>query len=403
MSWLDTIDQSLTIRTGNGSEFSVLWKPLSKALEWNYAEFNFNNIDGGLVRRERLKARKFPIRFWFQGEDHLDNAQAFENSSRDTRPWTISHPLYGSILVQPTSLEFNNEQYGITEITGTVIETLTDDLPVFSPDPVYKITNDKAALDEVLIAAYDDTPTVEDVTEVLEENNNFFLKALKLLKKAGEYINKFKAAQRAALNAISKVSSAIRAGQALINAPAMFANGIKERVGLLKDQFGGLRASVSRLTGRSGKKMYESRGASFVGTMCLAAAYPQPGDYSNRPAVTETIEAVITMYNDYAADLDSLQSINGGSPDSYIPDFESLKRLKDLVDFTVSSLLTISLGAKQERTVILENDSNWILLAHRFYGLKADDSTIQELIDNNQAGLNEMLVVKKGRRVVYYV
>jgi hypothetical protein len=403
MSWLDTIDLPLTIRTGNGSEFSVLWKPLSKALEWNVAEFNFNNIDGGLVNRRRLKARKFPIRFWFQGEDHLDNAQAFENSSKDTRPWTISHPLYGNLLVQPTALEFNNENYGITEITGTVIETLTDDLPVFSPDPVYKITNDKAALDEVLIAAYDDTPTTEDVTEMLEENNNFFLKALKLLKKAADLINKFKAAQRAALNAISKVNTAIRTAQALINAPAMFVNGIKERTGLIKDQFGGLRSKVGKLTGRSGKKMYESRGSSFVSTMCLASAYPSPGDYSNRPAVLEVAASVIEMYNNYVTDIDSLQSANGGSPDSYIPDFESLNRLKDLVDFTVSNLFTISQGAKQQRTVVLENDSNWILLAHRFYGLKADDSTIQELIDNNQAGLNEMLVVKKGRRVVYYV
>jgi hypothetical protein len=98
-----------------------------------------------------------------------------------------------------------------------------------------------------------------------------------------------------------------------------------------------------------------------------------------------------------------LQSDNASSPESYIPDANSLIGLNNIINFTISNLYDVALDSKQERSIILEEDSNIFLLTHRFYGLQEDDSSIDQFMDQNEIGLNEMLGIRKGRRIIYYV
>jgi hypothetical protein len=44
-----------------------------------------------------------------------------------------------------------------------------------------------------------------------------------------------------------------------------------------------------------------------------------------------------------------------------------------------------------------------INITHRFYGLDLADENITRIIDSNNIGINEILEVKKGRKIVYYV
>jgi hypothetical protein len=125
--------------------------------------------------------------------------------------------------------------------------------------------------------------------------------------------------------------------------------------------------------------------------------------YPTRVEIVETIEKILDAYNTYVEDLDSFQSDNYTSTDSYLPDADSLIQLSDLVAFTVANLFIIAASAKQERIIYLEDDTNLVMLAHRLYGLKADDSTIQQVIDENNIGGNELLQIKKGRKIVWYV
>jgi hypothetical protein len=53
-------------------------------------------------------------------------------------------------------------------------------------------------------------------------------------------------------------------------------------------------------------------------------------------------------------------------------------------------------------SLVLEEDSNVIILAHRFFGLLDDDSTIDQFIANNKIGLSQLMQVKKGTVVIYY-
>jgi len=119
--------------------------------------------------------------------------------------------------------------------------------------------------------------------------------------------------------------------------------------------------------------------------------------------VVNVIYQVTSLYNEFIDEIQTLQTVDGYTEDSYLPDAEFLESLNFSVNYAVSNLFEIALAAQQERVIYLEEDSNLIILAHRFYGLTETDSTIQYFSDTNNIGLNEVFQIKKGRKLVYYV
>ena len=218
-----------------------------------------------------------------------------------------------------------------------------------------------------------------------------------------EYFNLFNAADAAILDATTEPLAAIRAMNTMISAPGLFDESVKNRIALFQDQFDRLSTSINTITEASKKKIYESNVGGGISTMALAVANPIEGDYANRPDVIDRIDEILAIYNAYIDNLDILQTDNGGTPESYIPDSESLTGLNDLINFAISNLFDIALNTSQERSIIAEKDTNVILLTHRIYGLDAEDTLMDQLIDNNKIGIIELINIKKGRKIVYYI
>ncbi len=406
MAWKDNLDTVFTITTGDSRQYTPLWIPSSKALEWNISEFEFPNQDGTLVRKLRPKGRKFSLEFIFQGEDHLDISQSFETSANDSRPWVISHPYYGRIICHCPALSVDNSSYNVTRCTCTVIETLTDENPRVTIDPIDKITADKEKLDATLINSFDVVPNASDVNVLSANNNKLYTEGARGLRdhlQAEEYFNAFNTANAAISKATSAPLTAIRTMQAVINAPALFKSSVVDRINLLTSQFTKLRSTITGVVTRSQKKIYEQNAGSLISAMGLAIANPLSNDFKNATDVLVLIDPILNSYNSFIEDLDSVQTDNGGSPDSFIPDANSLIALNSLVNYAVSNLFTIALSARQERSIVLDTDSNWVVLAHKLYGPDNTDNNISELIENNQGGLYEMIQIKKGRRIIYYL
>lgn len=409
MSWLEKIKSNFIIKTGDGKTFKPLWINATKAVEYNIAEFEFPNLPGTLVKRGTPKGGRYNLEFYFEGEDHLDQSLAFEISARDSRAWVISHPMYDNITVQPMGLIFDNTKYNTTKITGPVIETITDDSPKINVVPVDKITEDKTNCDSLFAENYTNN-VVPDATDINTMNSNvavIYAKGAKVspIPNSEDYFNLFSDAKSDILNATDDPLKAIQSIQAMIAAPALFLTDVKTRLALLIDQFNALRTTVINIFSPNAKRLYENNMAALISSMALATANPQEGgnDYATKNTVIDAIEKVLNSYNLYVSDLDSLQTANGGEMDSYIPDADSLIALNNLVNYTLSNLFTIALGAKQERIIYAEKDTNAIILTHRFYGLDVEDKNIETFMLNNNMGLSEMLQIKKGRRIVYYV
>lgn len=408
MSWLEKIKTDFSIKTGDGRVYKPKWKNPTKSIEYNTAEFDFIEKDGTLVKRARARGAKYPLEIYFDGEDHLDVAQAFEISAKDSRAWAIEHPVYGPITVQPTSLEFDNTNYNISKVTGTLIETITDENPQSTVAPVDQIVSTTDEVNETFSQSFSSNviPSTNDIARLSDNNTRLYKEGIKLVKlkeQAEEYFNLYNKANTAIIRTTSDPLAAMRALQAVITYPAYITASTKSRLNTLVNQFNQLTESISNLFGKSDKRIYENNGGELITAMALTTATPQSGDYGNRNDVVRVIDTLQSAYNLYMETLDDLQTDNGGGPDSFIPDAGSLIQLNKLVNYTISNLFDIALNSKQERAIFCEEDTNIILLAHRFYGLLPDDSTIEQLMVQNDISLNELLHIRKGRKIIYYV
>jgi len=137
--------------------------------------------------------------------------------------------------------------------------------------------------------------------------------------------------------------------------------------------------------------------------MANTAVNPTDSDYKTITEVTSVIDQLVDVNNTYIANLNALQTINGGDINSYVPNFTFANNLSILFNFVLSHLFVIAIDAQQKRVVTLTEDSNVILLAHRYYGLTVDDSTIERFMNQNNIGINEIMNIEKGREIIYYV
>jgi hypothetical protein len=406
MSWLDLIQNDLVITTGDGKQFTPSWLNATKVKEFNIAEFEFPNVDGTLVKRGRPLGRKYNLELYFQGDDHLDQADDFDFSSNDNRPWKINHPFYGNLIVQPISLSFDNTEFNVTKITGTVIETIDDTNPITTINPVDEIATLKVSLD----TAFSDqliAPMPADVaTTVYNNKRNFNLTVpiIKIPKEFEEYNQLFNQANAAVNTALVYPKTAVTLMLAFITKPATFTVNLQTKINTLNQQFQNLGANIAGLQTKSAKQLYQTFAGSVISAILYGSSLPlQAGEILTANQVLAIIDQVIATYNQYITNLDLLQSPNGGSPLYFIPDMGSQIALNYLFNTAVSNLFRIMLASKQERVLIVEYDTNIILLTHRLYGLDPFDNNIEELLLENDLGLNGILQIKKNTKIKYYI
>src|ERR1700739_14225 len=406
MSWLDKIKLDLIITTGDSKEYRPTWvNPKFKAA-WQLAEFEFPEKKGTLVNRGEALGRRDDLEIYFQGEDHLDTSDAFLISCNDKRAWTLNHPYYGTLFVQPSELEFDNSAPNLTKITGVVIETIIDSNPVTTIDPINDIAIKKLASDtffEQTITAKLKPNDVNTLGVVNKTASKFTIPIIKLPTDFEKFTNAFNKADAAINSAIASPLLAIRYLNNVITLPAMFAVSVESRINSLTSNFNSLTANASGILTQGGKQIYQDLAGTILSSICVAACNPITGDFPNSRLVLQTIDGIVNSYNAYLRTLDALQTLTGGIPTGFIPDPTALFNLTQMVYITVSNLFAIALNAKSERSIITETDTNIIILTHRLYGLDPLDANIDELIAENNLGLSQILIIKKGTKIVYYI
>lgn len=408
MSWVERIESNIKITTGDGSVYEPLYMITEKSVEYNVATFEFPNIDGTLVKRGTPKGARYTFKLVFQGDDHLEQRKAFEKSNRDSRPWTVNHPIWDTLILQPTSLSYDPTGLNTSVITGEMIETITDDAPKTEIDPTLEtVLNIENSL-EISSEQFSNNvaPTTTDINQMTDDVANAYSigsESVMTESQFNEYFDLFNTANAAILYAASDVSAAITAVQDVLIYPFIFEDGVKNRLNLLRSQFVKLSESIATLTGFNEKTIYATNSGVILNAMISASINPLADDYGNVKQVFEVIDIILDVQNQFITNLNTLQTANGGQEDSYIPEFSTINSINNLVNYAVSQLFVIALTSAQERIVYLDEDSNAVLLAHRFYGLEEDDSTIKKFMDQNEMGLSEILIVPKGRKVVYYV
>ena len=148
MSWVTKIKTDFIITTGDNAVYRPDWLNAEKEFEYNLTEFNFPDTAGSFIDRREVKGTRYALTIIFQGEDNLDISSDFKASADNRKAWIIEHPLYGRLRVQPSSLKFDDTKINATTITGVVIETNEDAVPIVDIDPVDLIAETRRAKSE---------------------------------------------------------------------------------------------------------------------------------------------------------------------------------------------------------------------------------------------------------------
>jgi len=404
MAWKDNLENiKFTIKTGDGAVYYPLWRDSTKSTKLNFAKYDFINVKGSFIDRKESESGSFPLNFYFTGEDNLDQAKAFENSAKDKRLWTVTHPFYGTLSGHPTNIERNDNSFGNTEINVLFWESIADDYPQDTdsiPDEVNErvVRLNSLGIQNYVSKAEPQTGDINDLKSSIEisaarfepDSINF-----------NEYIA-LKNKSLGNLNLlVQETEVAISGAQLVLSEPANFSRNIRSKIDSIKAAYAEIKNTINP-ENRQSKYYFESQAATLLGNFAKSAVNPLPDDYIVRSDIESVNSEMLNLYNDYLATIDGNQVPIENTSDEYSPDIDLQSALIDLITYTGQALFVLSFDARQERSVILEKDSNLIVLTHRFLGL-ASDENLQTFKRINKMGLSETYRIKKGRLITYYI
>lgn len=410
MSWEDQIQSVMKITTGDAKTYEVLHRPESNtgSYEFNVSEFEFPELEGTKVDRRLAKGVRYPLEFYFQGTDNIDKFNEFKESSKDTRPWTVLHPIFGSITAHPLSITFSNAGINTMQITVTIVETILDDGPQTTLDPKDNasatINKSRETNTEFFNSAV--SLQITDVTLMRSNVDTLYNQGSTSISDtsiSSQYFNLYNKAITSINTSLNDFSTGVIFVQDFITYPSLFTQTVQERLKVLKAQALKLSDTLDNLTDPNKKKIFENQKGALVSAVIETSVTPFANEYESAVDVIAVIETVLDIYNTFIGELQSLQTPNGTELNSYLPNAEFIFDLNYSINYAISNLFQIALNAQQERVIYLEKDSNVIIEAHRFYGLLPDDSTITRFIETNNIGMRELLQINKGRKLVYYV
>ncbi len=413
--WTKQILNPFAITTGDGKRYVVksMMSSFTLVTEYQTSEFTFIGVSGSLVKRNLPIGKKYNLEIFFDGANHVEDAAAFEISCRDSRPLLIEHPFYDLINVQITSLNWDQSQGNTTRVYGTVIETIIEGAPnvVINPLDQIPIKFDTAISD--LEVSLTEIVLPADINTLNNDNVAVYAKGVPITSPLGgefeTYTNAFNTASSYITTATADPIQMMRSVMHVITLPSEFNIDVRTRIGVLVDTFNQLRQNLFGLLAVSSKQLFQNKQGATIAAMCNAAGTPLSTDFKNAGDVIQVIEELISARRRFIQDLDNLSNINASSPNSFIPNFDALQSLGELINTTISALYNLSLSARSERSLVCEKDTNWIILAHRLYGLDANDQNITDLIAQNQDPqivenfYDELIQIRKGRKIVYYL
>jgi hypothetical protein len=364
-------------------------------------------VPGGYTDRKQPQASKYPLVFWFQGDDHIDQVDAFEASADDPRPWTVKHPFYGNIQGQPLSIKRNDVAYNVTEVTVDFWESINEDYPNPTKSINDVIRSQAADVTAIQSQSYGSriSPSSED-QQILQDNVIQISSTFDRLfddENFAEYQTAIATARNAAGNLTSDPTNAIDSMHQLLLIPSLFARPVSDRVNSFVAAYAKIKEALEDAPTVNTKLYYESQAGVCIAGLCQATATPIEGDYITRVEIEEITTTIVELYSDYLDTLDSNQVAIVDVQNTYFPAATAQFDLYELVAETTGNLFSLAFQARQQRVLETATETNLILLTHQFLGLDANDENIENFRQlNNIKGL-ELFKIRKGREIKYFV
>lgn len=405
MSWEDRLNNiRFKITTGDGRSFSPLWVSGEASVEFNAKKYEFIGVPGSLIDRKQPMGAKYPLTFFFQGEDNIEQADAFLKSAKDPRPWEIIHPFYGTILGQPLSLSRIDDTYNVTKFVVDFWETISEDYPNTQVSPRDIIASKVQGVNTLGIISYTSgaQPTSADISSIKENTSDVAAKfdRIQTEETFAEYKNAVSKAVNSLDNIIASPGEAIQSNQQILMLPSTYDIPVISRINAIYLAYLELKAVI---TGRNDKYYFESQGATLLSALSSAAITPYEEDFVTRDQVSEVNGILIGTYEDYLQTIDQAQVSRYDQDNEWVPNPQLQQSLYELITDTTAQLYQLAFGAKQERIIEVSDDTNLFILTHRYMGLDQEDKNLEAFRKINDIRNDELFKIKKGRKIKYFV
>ena len=405
MSWQDRLQNiDFKITTGDGKSFEPLWINGESSIEFNAKKYEFINVPGSRIDRKRPKGENFPLQFYFQGSDNIEQVANFIKSAKDPRPWKVQHPFYGNITGQPLKISRYDDNYNVTRIVVDFWETLTSDFPkskVSSRDLIQsKVTDLKTAGVTSYVSGA--APSSRDILTIKENTKDVSAKfnRIQTTETSIEYKNTFATSIKLVDNLIAEPGKLIESNQKLVSLPATYDQPVATRINTLGIAFDELK---SMLGSRNDKYYVESQGSTIIGSMSTAAMTPQADDYTTRSQVNAVAQKISAVYSDYLETVDNAQVDRYDVANAWSQNSTLQQILSEVVQDTLANLYQLAFESKQEMVVEVPAQTNLIVAAHKYMGLDATDENLERFRTINNIRNDELFRIHKGRQLKYFV
>ncbi len=399
MDWIEKINIPFKITTGDGEVFYPLWRGAEKEREFNTSQFEFINVYGTLVDRKKPQGAKINLIFSFDGADHIDMSDRFETACEDSRQWEVEHPIYGIIKGQPLSIKRDDSSLNITQISVSFMESISPDYPFEN----FSIKNNSMDRHEKTKYAFSKVAEIDyEVADISKQKESTLEMASDLENiqddsTYADFQNALNSGLKAIDNLLEEPLNAIQTVQNFLDLPSTYERAIQGRVAAYESIYWRLKESIETYTD---KKYYESMAGTVLSLISVVLVTPIRGDYILVSDIANMLDRLGLLYSDYRNTLNEISIEINDVNNAFSPDAEAQGLLDSQIIYTIANVYSYTFGAKREYIVVLKNNSNPILLTHKYLGL-ASSENIDTFVKMNNIKFNELFMLKKGREIKY--
>jgi hypothetical protein len=420
MTALDRLRETIDFVSPQKKFFTAYWGENERNISKSLGVFKYPGIKGARVQDLDAGPVAYPLNFFFQGENHDRQAEAFFSACLENGLWEITHPVFDALTLQLSSV--SQLASGTNEINISRFKTEWID-----PTPIGEIVSVQEASERLLIQAelanessagqFERFVSLENASvrssvvtgsrSLLDSIRSAMSALYELNAQINAYINSVQRAIDNALNeVVLKPLALARQFQQLIQLPIQATDNIESKLSATSD----LIESIFELTPNT--PFPESRNTASLIDLAVTASLNAAAqsvinaDLTTRREALDAANLISNLFTDNVDRLDEIQKTFEGqiAARQYFSQSESFQ------DITLSVLLAIDLAIrtsfdlKIEKKIILERHRAPIMIALEEYGGPGDnDANIDFFITSNKLAGDEIFLLPSGKEVVVYV
>lgn len=415
MAWNDRISEAAYTSPSGIRITGFSYEDVSREFDRKTEVFEFPDADGSLVQDNGVSGRRYPLRLFFNGDDHDLDSDLFIDAISERGEGILEHPRYGAVNVVPFGKISQRDDLKTaanqTVIQITFFDTISLIYPAVQSDPASAVLT---AIDEYNASAaaeFEGSTSLGSSVDAATFKNDY----LALLGSASSGLQDVAATQDDVRTQFNVIVDSINQGiDILVSEPLTLAF---QTAIMIQTPAMALTSITARLYAYNNLANSIIVGDDAVATPSLDNSSPNTFHTKDLYASTYVAGSVVSVVNNQfttktealaAADaiLSQMEAVTNWRDDN----FESLgevdtgaayQQLQEAVALTAGFLVEISFTLKQERSFVLTHARTIIDLVAEFYG--SVDDQLDFFINSNNLSGSEILEVPKGREIVYYI